>query len=310
MGRGRCAVLAAVTALSACSSRRVDVPPPSQEARTYAKPPRYRSFGVDGPTFADAPTFRWSSGRTRLAIERAHWLVGGSRLDATGVADGRSDSFILDTGSTSSTISSASPLAASLRFVVRPTDAIRSANFGDARSTEDGALPVLRVGDLEGHDVPFRVKGAEHSRAAPANVLGADLLQAAAIERVEGAWWLVSEPRAPWAGATSVPLSRPGVAVVTLVDAKGAKVNALLDTGAPMCIAFADAGEGPWTLRGPGGTALLTVRDAKRAGKRPSLLRAAGTPFEILVGLDALDAGTWRLDLERGVWEFAAPAVR
>jgi hypothetical protein len=305
--RGARSLVAAAVAVAtlACAHRGSIATTPASEARTLERLPRWRTWGVEGPIHPSAATFRWTPGAVPLELHAAHWLHPGlRRLEVVGSTERASDRFLVDTGSSSSSLSAGSPLFAELAFATDAKTASRTSAGGEPWA-EDGALPRLRIGDVEGRDLCFAVRGKADTRASPSNLLGGDVLQSVAIERTDAGWRLLTGSREAWRNARTASLLRPGVPIVALANARGETVHALIDTGAPMTVAFESAGPGPWTLRDEAGEVFRAER-GNGAGARPSMLRVERTPVDLLLGIDALDQGTWRLDLERGTWEHAS----
>jgi hypothetical protein len=261
-------------------------------------------------------TFRWTPGTVSLDCRAAIWLLPGFRRITVAVSDGSFvDEFMLDTGSSVSSVSMSSPLARSVRFCKTPALATvlgpplhpggRDAPATRVHAIEFGVVPRLAMGPVEGRDVCLGGSSVRGSRANPANILGLNVLQATALVRSADGWSLETGPRSPWPGASVARLERPGLPIVTIVDVNGSPVHALIDTGAPKSIAFRAAGTAPWRLIASDGRTVLTASRANAEGDPGDApIAFGGIPVDFVIGLDVLDRGTWRIDFERSTWEF------
>jgi hypothetical protein len=302
----RAVVLLAGIALAGCRSRPLEAPPIDvarlgAQGRVLDRPPAQPStWCVEGPI--GSGTYRWGGSGSALSI-RAARTAGGTMprlaVDVKGV-DGRTTPFLVDTGSSCTTLSTASPLASHAR--VWPWARV----FCRGREGRLAVVPRLEVGSLVGRDATVQLLASTHSWEEPANVLGEDLLRGLLLRHVGGRWDLVPRTAAPAGVAREVPLLAPGLPMVRVVDERGRPGFGMIDTGAPEAIATTRASLGRWRVVGLGDAMVLDARESFDAPDP----RVGRWRVDVLIGLGPLSRADWVLDMEGAAWRFLATAPR
>jgi hypothetical protein len=304
--------LALLAALSPACARRparprapatASLPPSRVLDRAPARP---KTFQPDR-TVGAAP-FAWSGGGAALA-RRGTLFHDRIRLvaDVTDAQGGVTE-FLVDTGTSDSFVATESPAAATARVLLRPVDYVVSGTRLSDR-TWAASLPVARLGDLGGRDVPVYLVERGHSRADPGNILGLSLLSGLALEHdARTGRWRLDRGGGPGPGrGRVVRLEEAGLPVVAVVDERGRRVHAMVDTGAPWSLHDRGGAPGRFRVLDAQGRTALVVDARVRAPW--SDLRAGGRHVRVWIGLDALDAHSFRLDFATGAWTFPDDAA-
>lgn len=275
------------------------------EGRALQQPPLQALVWTQHGPMGDAP-FVWTGDRAELSVVEARVLfVSGRRLvvDAFGSAERRA-AFVVDTGTTFTSLSTASPLSETAHV----WEASRVAG-GGAPAGRLGVVPTMRIGGLTGRDVGVALRPAAHSLERPQNLIGQDLLRGLLLRHAGGRWTLLR--RTPEAVAADrpefvVPLLAPGLPMVRVRDPNGAQRFALIDTGAPMAVPTVRSPRGAWHLEGFRDA--LPISAAAGTTEGSPHFRLGEWPIALLIGLDSLSAADWVLDLEGAEWRFLGPA--
>jgi hypothetical protein len=296
------AAAVALLAAAACraSAPAIDVRQLGAEGRIARAPlPCCRTWGLDGPIRSDGRVYAWEGGEVLLrSVSVGGVLRPRKRLlvDARD-ARGRETTFLVDTGTSSTTLSTADPLYAGA--IVDPSETY--ASYGERMSHGClGLLDELRMGTLVGRQVVVALVQRPSSAQNPSTILGMEHLQGLVLRHRAGRWSLVNRATAvPDPRSVAVPLEAPGLPIVRVRAPSGAEVFALLDTGAPEGHAVPPNPRGTYAIVDGAGRTLLPV-PVSRTFDAPGL-RAGGRPVALLAGLDALETVDFDLDLAGAV---------
>lgn len=275
------------------------------EGRVLQRPPVHAVVWTTTGPKGDAP-FVWEGDRAEISVAQARVLfVSMPRLVVEALDPaGRRTPFVLDTGTTFTSMSTTSPLSDTAHV----WEDSRVASRGSAAG-RIAVVPTLRIGGLTGRDVEVALHPTPHDLASPKNLIGQDLLRGLLLRHVSGNWSLIR--RTPDAVAADrptfvVPLLAPGLPMVRVRDPNGEVRFALIDTGAPMAIPMARTPKGAWHLEGFRGA--IPISAAAGTTDASAYLRIGEWPVSLLIGLDSLLAADWVLDLEGGEWRFLGSA--
>ncbi|MBL9086873.1 MAG: retroviral-like aspartic protease family protein [Planctomycetia bacterium] len=301
-----CASTLALASCRAATAPPLDLERMRTEGRVREQPPVHPLVWTTTGPNGGVP-FVWGGDQADVAFTHARVLFVSMPRLVVHATDprGRRTEFVLDTGTTWTSISTASPLAED----VSVWEGSRVASRGSAAG-RIAVLPVLQLGGLTGRDVEVAVVPRPHDLGKPGNLIGQDLLRGLLLRHRAGRWTLLR--RSPEAAAADrpafiVPLLAPGLPMVRVRDPSGAPRFALIDTGAPMDIPTARTSGGRWQLEGfPNALPLQAPEGTTDATAH---LRVRDWPISLLIGLRSLSAADWVLDLEAGEWRFLAPSA-
>jgi hypothetical protein len=287
--------------LAACrgAAPAIDIDALRAEGRILDSPvKRQLTWGTLSRNPEGASPFTWSGHGAEIRRETCGTLFErGSRLVVDIEDDaGHLTPFMIDTGSSITTVSTAAPLAA--RLSVHAKSVIRMRERGNGRA---GRLSTLHAGSLTGRGAAVALIPALHSLNRPTNIMGMDLLWTLVLRHRDGKWSLINANRAtPDPAHLSVPLQAPGLPLVTLVSESGGTVHGLIDTGAPKTHAVTDENEGTYALFAADGRRLVSFETRDSVDWRG--LRVGGYAVSVLIGLDVLASLDFDLDPGAGVW--------
>jgi hypothetical protein len=241
------------------------------------------------------------------------WRGEGARLDRRGVAshprarlvvdardvEGGTTEFLVDTGSSASALAVSAPAARAAR--VFPEGDRTSMK---ATTVWHATLPRLDLGGLAGTDLHVLLHEREASRVAGGNLMGMTLLSGLALEHEApgDAWRLVPGGTRMRRGAT-VRMAAPGLPVVAMVDERGERAWALIDTGTWVTLVEPGTPAGRWRLPASDGSTLITTSPTATAPW--TNLRCGPHRITVWLGLDVLEGRTWTMDFTTGIWSFA-----
>jgi hypothetical protein len=293
---GRVPVLAAV-AVWAAGCARPDV------ARPAVAPVPVRAAA---PTVGSLPTFEeqrrsftWGSG----VVDLSTGYRSGERILAVLRGTSLSDTFLVDTGSTHSYVSSTSSLGPEVR-VSTDRYGVRGAIAGTGPKA---VLREVRWGGLAARDMVLGVIERSNTPDVSWNILGMAHLAQGQVEHAGGAWrFRVGAHRLParepgWRVARfDAGLKRP---LVRLRGPDGRIGLALVDSGEPRaCVVVNGAPPGRYALLGEEGETILEVDgvDGEAFRDRPQ----EGQDVKAFLGMGALRTRDWRLTFDQGTWAF------
>lgn len=246
----------------------------------------------------------WAGARATLA-RRGPASHPRSRLVLDGRdASGATTEFLVDTGTSRTLLSSRSPAARTSSAAGRPL--LLSANQGvTSFHGHDARLPALDVGGLVARDLPVFLVDRDHSLHRPGNVLGMTWMADLHLTHDAGAssWTLERRPDGS-AGrrGKGVRLEGPGFPVVSVVDERGSRAFALIDTGAPHSLVARGARAGRYRVVADDGTTLLTI-DARTPAPWDGLA-PRGRRLAVWIGLEDLERASFTIDFPAARWVF------
>ncbi|MCC7137037.1 MAG: hypothetical protein IT460_01250 [Planctomycetes bacterium] len=287
---------------AAPSSSVAHVPPESLEP----VPPLSSRCGFDD---ASGPLLlRWTGARAPL-VRRGPPEQPRARLVADARdARGTTTELFVDTGTSCAFVSMTAP-AASTATMDRRRLRLSANDGASSFDGRDGVLPSLDVGGLVAQQVPAFFLERGHDLRRPANIAGmAWLGSLALVHDAAGDRWALEQGTSPNTDARpgTVRLEAPGFPVVALVDERGRRVFALVDTGTPTSLVRRTSRPGRYRLFDARGALCLEV-DAKTTAPWTGLT-PRGRDVEVWIGLDDLARASFRLDFAAGTWWFPTPA--
>jgi hypothetical protein len=289
---------AARTAGTASPSPRIDLALAGREGRILRAAPASPRHARTGEMPKGAP-FRWAGAGARLE-RRGVPSHPRARL-ALDARDGGGNvtEFLVDTGSSSSALAVTAPAARSA--LIWPEGDRTSMR---ATTVWHALLPALDIGGLRGTDAPILLHERPGNRVMGGNQIGMTLLSGLSLEHeaTGDAWRLVPGGGAARAGGRA-SMSAPGLPVVRLVNERGERAWALIDTGTWVSLSEAGTRDARWRLEGAEGETLLSF--APSATAPWTGLEAGPHHVTLWIGLDALEGHTWTMDFTTGVWSFA-----
>jgi hypothetical protein len=245
------------------------------------------------------PEFRWSGTTCRLRVRDVRLVVEG-----TGRGRGSTE-FVVDTGSSQTTVSSGSSLYRETRMCPTQTGLVRGL------PAFSGILPSISLGGLHAADVPVQAWDQPHSLAAPANLLGMSHLRGVVIchRREDRSWWMSNgrgaSPCPDGPDWLQVDFVAPGLPVVEVETPEGGRAYALIDTGSPSSVVVSASGRtGRHVVRSRDGRVALVI-DARERVSGLEGVRVGGRPIRLMIGLETLASRTFTLDLGASAWRLA-----
>jgi hypothetical protein len=262
-------------------------------------PARPKTFEFER-TVGSAP-FAWAGTGATLARRGTHAHPRARLMADVTDAQGGVTEFLVDTGTSDSFLATESSAASTARVLLKPVNYV-VAGTRLADRTWAASLPSARFGDLGGRDVPVYLVERGHSRADVGNILGLSLLSGTALDHdaLADRWRI--EPGGSRRPGRVVRLEEAGLPVVAVVDERGQRVHAMIDTGTPWSLHERGGVPGRWRVLDTQGRTALVVDARVQAPWKG--LRAGGRDVRVWIGLDALQALSWRLDFSTGLWTF------
>jgi hypothetical protein len=277
---------------------RIDLACAEREGRLLSSAPPQPRHARTGEMPAGVP-FRWTGEGVRLERRGvASHPRARLALDARD-RDGTVTEFLVDTGSSSSALTVSAPAARSAR--IWPEGDRTSMK---ATTVWHALVPSLDLGGLRGTNAPILLHERPGNLVMGGNQFGMTLLSGLSLEHeADGdAWRLVPGGGAARAGG-SARMAAPALPVVRLVNERGERAWALIDTGTWVSLSESGTRAARWRLLDEQERTLLTV--APTATAPWTGLRAGPHHVTLWIGLDALEGHTWTMDFTTGVWSFA-----
>ncbi|MCA9315555.1 MAG: retroviral-like aspartic protease family protein [Planctomycetes bacterium] len=291
-------VMLSAAAVLGCASptRPIDWDRLQAEARLVDSPPGLHVLSGQGRQ-------TWTDGEVTLRTVPLG-LAGASGLRLVADVRGKTAGpvpFIVDTGSTGSIVSWASPLADELIVSRSKTFHVAA---GRADSGYMGSLPRVSIGSMWTSDLAVGVVEKPSTNAEPMNILGMIHLFHTQLN-YDGAWTLRSGAfrRDPLPAAWTMVQFEQGTPFVRIVDSEGNTRFGVIDTGAPRSVVAQGLPEGEYVIPATDGTAAMRVQVS---GTAPwGELKIAGYTISLFIGMDVLESRPSRMTFDQGVWAIA-----